>query len=300
MKQAFLTLLLCLGLWISQPAIADAANRSVAFTHIGNLRSTTIESDLGPAGDFDTIASMRAPWAKDETWYVYEHGGYNVGPCHFRQSPCGGDEFFAFDLVFARPNGTGDTGGRAVFAPVAGTVSALFSRSGKGQFVKIATDDGYVVHLYHLMGVPTSLRGQRVTAHTKLGYVFDQHESGINHLHLQVTNGSGASIPIKIAGKTYIDLGGQNQWHGRGIRNLVLWTGPNFNGDTYTILSGSDGDLRDDAVGNDNVSSLRVNPGCTVTLYRHINYGGDSRSYTTNTATLEDFNNVASSVRVGC
>jgi len=54
---------------------------------------------------------------------------------------------------------------------------------------------------------------------------------------------------------------------------VTLYADAGFRGKTE-VLSNSDPDLRDNAIGNDQVSSIRVPAGYVVTLYSDVNYGG--------------------------
>src|SRR5687768_7890325 len=60
----------------------------------------------------------RTPFDVGETWKVTN--GYGEGKCHKKKSPCGGDEFYALDLVPVN----GKAGGRDIYSPVRGTVVA--------------------------------------------------------------------------------------------------------------------------------------------------------------------------------
>jgi murein DD-endopeptidase MepM/ murein hydrolase activator NlpD len=183
---------------------------------------------------------------------------------------------------------------------VDGTVAQVpFQLAGRGWFVKVRTDDGYLVYLYHLMNVRVS-KGQRVAANTVIGQVYNNYSGSINHLHVQVTNSSGASIPLKLSGKRYGNLGGTNQWKGWDLQNNVLYQHTNYSG-SYSNVVVSDPNLSN-LVGNDTASSVRVNPGCVMTLYEHTNYWGHSESFKGNDPNLatHGFNDKASSLRLNC
>ena len=170
--------------------------------------------------------SLRVPFAPNETWYVYN--GYNDGPCHYSLTRCGGsahDEYYSFDLVY--DNGTCNprlSGHRNIYAPVSGTIthkSVLIN--GEGIFLKIRADDGYVTHLYHVTDVPSSVSlNARVSTGRFIGRVYTGHSSGIDHLHIQVTNSSGASQPLTIAGKHFYKRGDiSDQWRFTSFRNNI-------------------------------------------------------------------------------
>jgi hypothetical protein len=52
------------------------------------------------------------------------------------------------------------------------------------------------------------------------------------------------------------------------------------------------------SVGNDQISSLRVAPGYKLTLYKDSNYSGGSKVFTADAMQVDDFNDVASSLKV--
>lgn len=51
-------------------------------------------------------------------------------------------------------------------------------------------------------------------------------------------------------------------------------------------------------IANDTLSSLKVTPGIKVTLYEHLNFGGAQRVITSDTASLGDFNDKTSSLKI--
>jgi M6 family metalloprotease-like protein len=57
-------------------------------------------------------------------------------------------------------------------------------------------------------------------------------------------------------------------------------------------------DLGQLSIGNDVISSVKVPPGWTVTLYQHAGFQGATKVLTTNTSTLPDFNDQTSSIVV--
>jgi len=56
---------------------------------------------------------------------------------------------------------------------------------------------------------------------------------------------------------------------------VTLYTDEGFRGKSE-VVSHSDPDLRDNAIGNDQVTAIRVPAGYVVTLYSDVNYGGGS------------------------
>lgn len=241
-----------------------------------------------------TIDSMRMPFSSHEQWKVVN--GYNAGACHYKPSSCGGDQYYALDLV---PT-SGNAGGRYIYAPVAGTVSSVFYiGTGKGYGVKIATSDGYTVHLYHLMNMMVA-KGSTVSKGTPVAQVYNAYSGSINHLHIQVTNSSGTSLAMRLSGKYYYYKGGTNQWKDQVLQNNVTYSNASLSGSAINWISGTSNLVNYSA--NDSTSSLRVNPGCSITLYEHINYGGSSRKFTSNVSNLSSytFDNKASSLIVSC
>jgi murein DD-endopeptidase MepM/ murein hydrolase activator NlpD len=234
------------------------------------------------------------PFSATEIWKVIS--GYNNGGCHIKASSCGGDEYYAFDLA---PQ-SGDAGGRSVYSPVEGYVAETpFFISGRGWFVKIRTKDGYKVHLYHLMNVSV-VKDQYVYPGRWIGYVYNSYSGAANHLHIQVTNSAGKSIPIKLSGKYYYDRSGYNQWIGQLLQNNVLYSDRNYYGyglqfTTNVIDFNTDGF-------NDVASSLRINPGCRVTLYEHTYNYGRSQTFYFNILNLGSygFEDISSSLVLSC
>lgn len=264
--------------------------------------------------------SLAAPWysgpnAQSPTWKVIN--GYNGGKCHDKTSPCGKrphDEYYALDLVPESCNAQTNfrcAGGKYVISPVRGRLlEDAFFDPGRGWGVKIVILDGadqptgYVVHLYHLQNLRVTKKGAVVQPLQRLGDVFSPYQDAPDHLHVQVNNMAGDSQPLRIAGKLYYDRGSlQNQWRNQLIRNNTLYSGPNWGGDAATTFVGDVAALSrtNGGVGNDNTSSLRVNQGCTVTLFEHTNYIGRSRTFQDQgVSTLSGFDNIASSVRLVC
>ncbi|MDO8521608.1 MAG: Ig-like domain-containing protein [bacterium] len=75
----------------------------------------------------------------------------------------------------------------------------------------------------------------------------------------------------------------------------------NYGGGCETFTS-NDSDLRDNSIGNDRLSSIRIPAGKTVALYDAINYSGNCETFTSNSSDFRDEpigNDVVSSVRVG-
>ena len=185
-----------------------------------------------------------------------------------------------------------------------GTVSAKYDIRGKtaGEGIRITTKDGDIVELDHLMNLRVSV-GKKVTAQTRVGQVFDQYggsEGPNNHLHIQLSNSQRVSQPIKLAGKKYYS---GTTWNGQLIRENAVFAKPNYRKPRWWFVR----DFRDlgkVTVGNDAVSSLRVNPGCQVTIYENRNYTGEWAGFAENVPNLATFapgfDNMASSIRLRC
>jgi murein DD-endopeptidase MepM/ murein hydrolase activator NlpD len=240
--------------------------------------------------------SMKMPFHDSERWKVIN--GYNSGLCHHVNPPprCGGNQQYAFDIV---PE-SGEAGKKPVYSPVAGTVVYRADKGTIGWLVKIETDDRErLVHLYHLMNVQVAI-DQRVRADTVVGYVYDQYDTyngAPDHLHFHVSNSSG-SIPLKLSGKKY---GVTKQWNGQQLQNNDLYQHTNYGGAWSNIVV-TDPDLRDNFVGDNTASSVRVNPGCVMTLHADPNYFGHSESFSGNDPNLatHGFNDKASSLTLTC
>jgi hypothetical protein len=246
---------------------------------------------------------MRTPFDVGETWVVTN--AYGQGACHYRNPPkvCGGDQYYALDLV---PENA-DAGGRDVYSPVQGTVTYAKDHGGIGWLVKIKTKDGgHLVHLYHLMNVKVSSNppNNKVTAETLVGQVYDKYDGGTNnHLHIHLSNLQGVSQPIELAGREYYS---GPDWRTAQIRDNVVFANPNYSNPHWWFVEDVS-DMRKISLGNDVVSSLRVNQGCQVTLYEHINYTGRSKTFiggkdTDNVPNLatHGFDNITSSVKLSC
>jgi hypothetical protein len=276
--------------------------RLVVMTLAGALAAMLAVLALAPTTAVATHTSthMRTPFDVGETWVVTN--AYGEGACHYRTPPkkCGGDQHYALDLV---PENA-DAGGRDIYSPVQGTVTYARDHGAIGWLVKIKTKDGgHLVHLYHLTNLGVSV-GEPVTAETLVGQVYNKYYEGTNnHLHIHLSNLQGVSQPIKLAGREYYSGA---DWKTARIRDNVVFANPNY-GNPHWWFVEDVSDMRKTTLGDDVVSSLRVNQGCQVTLYEHINYAGRSKSFiggkdsdnVPNLAT-HGFDNITSSLKLSC
>jgi hypothetical protein len=69
-------------------------------------------------------------------------------------------------------------------------------------------------------------------------------------------------------------------------RGVELYADDNFQG-RRQFFSASDPDLRDNPIGNDSVSSLKISTGCTVTLFEDMGYRGRSVRVETDTPSMD-------------
>jgi len=84
---------------------------------------------------------------------------------------------------------------------------------------------------------------------------------------------------------------------GRPSNGACFYTDANFGGERFCLNSNE----RTTSVGghyNDRISSIRVMGRARVTVYRHNNYGGSSRTYSSDAAHLGDFNDEITSIEV--
>jgi hypothetical protein len=85
-------------------------------------------------------------------------------------------------------------------------------------------------------------------------------------------------------------------------RGATLYRDTNWSGRSERFV-GDDPDLHNNTVGNDTVSSLRVDPGCEVVLYEDVNYRGRATSFDDHLMSLSGTdvgNDSVSSLRIFC
>ncbi len=132
-----------------------------------------------------TVSGVRAPAPLGQSWYVYQ--GYNSGT-HT------GDSRYGLDLT--TNSSTTSTAGRAVTAPVGGTIS--YWQTGFGNLC-VNTAEGRSYTLTHIIAAKTS--GTVVTGQ-KLGTVAaagQKNNNGVAHLHFEMWSGRNCykqSAPI--------------------------------------------------------------------------------------------------------
>jgi len=86
------------------------------------------------------------------------------------------------------------------------------------------------------------------------------------------------------------------------LKGVILFEHDNYNG-AQEIFMADDPDLRNNVIGNDKASSIKVPAGCVATLYEHINYQGKSETFRGNDNWLGDNtigNDNVSSIQVRC
>jgi hypothetical protein len=89
---------------------------------------------------------------------------------------------------------------------------------------------------------------------------------------------------------------------GSSLAGVTLYEDINYGGTSETFTS-DDSDLRDNLIGNDAVTAIKVSAGCTVTLYQDINYGGTSETFTSDDSDLRDNligNDAVTAIKVQC
>jgi hypothetical protein len=109
------------------------------------------------------------------------------------------------------------------------------------------------------------------------------------------------ALAAALAGMLYVAAFAPTTAVGQDTAALDVYEHTNY----FGVRSGfnrSDPDLRNNRVGNDTVSSLAIDPGCTVTLYEHINYAGRAITFNRNVPNLVPygFNDITSSLRLFC
>ena len=99
------------------------------------------------------------------------------------------------------------------------------------------------------------------------------------------------------------DAGGENPWDGRsGVGGATLYAGGDYSGRSEIFYRDVDR-LSETEVGNDTVSSVRVDPGCRLVLYEHPDYRGHSVVLTGDEPDMRRTslgNDRASSLRIDC
>ncbi len=114
------------------------------------------------------------------------------------------------------------------------------------------------------------------------------------HRHLLLAVAAVAAV-LALAGPAAADH------HEPGV---TLYRDVRFEGASQTFLGGDEiPRFESGAIGNDSVSSLRVDPGCQVTLYEHVYFRGNSDAFTEDVSDLsstEIGNDRASSIQVEC
>jgi hypothetical protein len=85
----------------------------------------------------------------------------------------------------------------------------------------------------------------------------------------------------------------------RGTPKAIIYSEKDYTGSAEFLLEAGDYNLDKLGIDNDSLSSLRVFPGNSVTLYEHSNFGGEQLTFTSSVAYVGDnWNEKASSIRV--
>jgi hypothetical protein len=116
-----------------------------------------------------------------------------------------------------------------------------------------------------------------------------------------------AALAVALGGILYVAAFAPTAAVGQDTAPLDLYVHTNYSG-VHASFYRSDPDLTNNKVGNDQVSSLAIDPGCTVTLYEHTEYGvpwdppGRSITFNQNVPDLSSygFNDITSSLRLFC
>lgn len=126
------------------------------------------------------------PFAVGETWLIYQ--GYGPNAYSHHNQPGNPPSLYGLDLTHGGT--TSSSTGKAIHAPVSGTVYGNPSTSGTGT-VCINMADGRSVALTH---INSSITGGTVTAGQLVGTVAasgQRSNGGIAHLHFQIWSGHG-------------------------------------------------------------------------------------------------------------
>jgi biotin carboxyl carrier protein len=267
--------------------------------------------------------------------------GLTFRVCQGYESTGTHNKTFALDLTTGSTNCHATaTKGKRVRAPFTGTVQGVHFDRGE---VCLRTNDGIWMRLVHINYTVSA--GQAVSRGQVIGTVAaagQKDNRGIAHLHIEnyVTGSDGigacantsddrpfaSTYGTALSGISLPDdlrrsvSGGQHYKKELYRQPVTVYDQVGaVNGPKYTpALSYSGGamianvpDLAKISWG-DKITSVRVGAGCSVTLYRHPNYGGQSTKLTKtdtdlrnnglidSTGALLDWNNRASSLKVNC
>ena len=125
-------------------------------------------------------------------------------------------------------------------------------------------------------------------------------DDAVSSLRVDCRGGPSSAPPPPVFVPVEPEGPGAAGWSGRPA--VILYREDDFRGvgETFEL---DDPNLRDNAIGNDAASSLRVAPGCEATLYEHADYGGHSLTLSEDLRTLRGSrlgNDAVSSLRVSC
>ena len=117
------------------------------------------------------------------------------------------------------------------------------------------------------------------------------------------------ALAVAMGGILYVAAFAPTKAEGQAGAALDLYVDTNYSGPHSSFpANSSDSNLTNNKVGNDTVSSLAIDPGCSVTLYEHTSFGepfsphGRSITFSENIPDLSvyGFNDMASSLRLFC
>jgi hypothetical protein len=112
-----------------------------------------------------------------------------------------------------------------------------------------------------------------------------------------LNSGILANLKAEYDSKTIV-LGGELvEIEQNTIEGVTIYQHGSYSGISQTLQAGNY-DVNSLTIGNDQLSSLKVDPGFAAILYEHANFAGQSVTYTANTSWVGTFNDLTSSIRV--
>ncbi len=246
--------------------------RSLSGTEVGNdaVSSLRVRCDRSPVGDEDSIRGVA----------LYRDGGFS-----------GRREIFYQDDSDLRNNRIGCTASSVAVA--SGCRATLYSEPGyRGRSVELGNDVRNLGETRLGNDVAASIRvrcdGRRDDRRDDR---WDDH-SDDRHDDRRDSGGGGGWNP----------WGGRSDRNDRGGGGVTLYAGGDFSGRSETFYGDVDR-LHGTEVGNDTVSSVRIDPGCRLELFEHPDYQGNSNVLTGDVPDMRRTslgNDRASSLRLDC